>query len=546
MRAAGQALFVSIGRCMSTDVNANPILTRHRLPHCVSAALFSNAAAPSSVASVSAPRSLERWRTIVPLVARLSAALTCLSVIPGIAATTWPVTTCGDAAGSTTTLRGVIAASTTLSGDTVDLTQLPTGCSTITLANGQISIPQETLTISGPTSTSVTIDGGAKSRVFYHSPASGTLYINYLTVTNGSYTTGRYGNGLGGGCIYSGSDVVLTHSAVTECAFTNTYAAPGYIGGGGIYAGSRRVTLNASTMSNNSITAKASGGEVAGAGILAGQVILTHSTVSGNSARGVTGTHLGGGGIYALTLFAKYSTLSGNSSLVGNSLFNPRSRGGALWVKNYAELSNCTVSDNVSNYGGAIWFEGGYGSYSLIRNSTISGNKADEGGGLEVAQNGNTADTLHIVNSTIAFNTAYGPDNPGGGIRVQNMNAIDLQSTIVSNNVGGSGSASSDIYKVLSDPVTITGSNNLIGAANFSLAGIAVSSADPKLGPLQFNGGPTLTHALMRGSLAIGAGNNTTGQTTDQRGTGYPRSTSAQTTDIGAFEFDAIFWNNFE
>jgi hypothetical protein len=32
----------------------------------------------------------------------------------------------------------------------------------------------------------------------------------------------------------------------------------------------------------------------------------------------------------------------------------------------------------------------------------------------------------------------------------------------------------------------------------------------------------------------------------DQRGVGHSRSTGALTTDIGAFEFDAIFWSKFE
>src|SRR5262249_88584 len=42
--------------------------------------------------------------------------------------------------------------------------------------------------------------------------------------------------------------------------------------------------------------------------------------------------------------------------------------------------------------------------------------------------------------------------------------------------------------------------------------------ADPKLGPLQDNGGPTPTMALLPGSPAFGAGSNPLGLTTDQRG----------------------------
>src|SRR5690606_26635411 len=66
-------------------------------------------------------------------------------------------------------------------------------------------------------------------------------------------------------------------------------------------------------------------------------------------------------------------------------------------------------------------------------------------------------------------------------------------------------------------------------------------TSDPKLGPLQDNGGSTFTHALFDGSPAIDAGSNAAaldaaGQplTTDQRGTGFPRSLGSAV-DIGAY-----------
>ena len=75
-------------------------------------------------------------------------------------------------------------------------------------------------------------------------------------------------------------------------------------------------------------------------------------------------------------------------------------------------------------------------------------------------------------------------------------------------------------------------------------------TTDPKLGPLQFNGGPTRTHALLPGSPAIGFGNANgllPGMSNDQRGHGYPRTTGPmQTVDIGAFQFDTIFVGGFD
>jgi len=68
-------------------------------------------------------------------------------------------------------------------------------------------------------------------------------------------------------------------------------------------------------------------------------------------------------------------------------------------------------------------------------------------------------------------------------------------------------------------------------------------NTDPMLGPLQDNGGPTFTHALLCGSPAIDLGKNFSASATDQRG--LPRSVEdpfvvnaarGDGTDIGAFE----------
>src|SRR5262249_18212577 len=61
---------------------------------------------------------------------------------------------------------------------------------------------------------------------------------------------------------------------------------------------------------------------------------------------------------------------------------------------------------------------------------------------------------------------------------------------------------------------------------------------DPLLGPLQDNGGPTLTMALLPGSPAIDSGDNTDAPEWDQRGPGYSRIVNG-TIDRGAFEVQA-------
>jgi hypothetical protein len=62
-------------------------------------------------------------------------------------------------------------------------------------------------------------------------------------------------------------------------------------------------------------------------------------------------------------------------------------------------------------------------------------------------------------------------------------------------------------------------------------------NTDPMLGPLQDNGGPTFTHALLPGSPAINAGDPsfTPPPFFDQRGPGFDRVVNGRI-DIGSFE----------
>src|SRR4029434_3974851 len=102
------------------------------------------------------------------------------------------------------------------------------------------------------------------------------------------------------------------------------------------------------------------------------------------------------------------------------------------------------------------------------------------------------------------------------------------------------------------DGTIISNGNNLM--ENYDTSHCTVTGnpllADPRLGPLQNNGGPTQTHALLSGSPAIDAGNPNGCRdqfgvllTTDQRG--LPRSTldgnrdGTARCDIGAVEFDS-------
>ena len=80
------------------------------------------------------------------------------------------------------------------------------------------------------------------------------------------------------------------------------------------------------------------------------------------------------------------------------------------------------------------------------------------------------------------------------------------------------------------------------GTCNFNARG-DLNNHDPLLGPLQNNGGPTQTMALLPGSPAIDAGNPsgcTDGQghllKTDQRGMPRPDREDIVGCDMGAYE----------
>jgi hypothetical protein len=81
----------------------------------------------------------------------------------------------------------------------------------------------------------------------------------------------------------------------------------------------------------------------------------------------------------------------------------------------------------------------------------------------------------------------------------------------------------------------IDGGHNLCSdsSANFT-SPTSLSNTDPRLAPLADNGGSTPTMALLPGSPAIDAGDDSACPPTDQRG--VPRPIGAHC-DIGAFEF---------
>jgi len=204
-------------------------------------------------------------------------------------------------------------------------------------------------------------------------------------------------------------------------------------------------------------------------------------------------------------------------------------------------LENCTLADNR-----VVGGRGGNPGSDQFDNDAPPGTG---GNGLGGALQG----PFVLESCTIAGNAVTGglggqgysltgaPGAAGGG----GVNAPGAQSIHNSIVAGNTGSASSPD---VSGTVTSQGWN-LIGITNGSsgwtasdLKGSAAAPLDPKLGPVQDNGGLTPTIALLSGSPAIDQGKSS-GLTTDQRG--RPRSfdwpsvvnaAGGDGSDIGAFE----------
>jgi hypothetical protein len=393
----------------------------------------------------------------------------------------------------------------------------------------------------------------------------------------------------GGGLYASGGAITLIDSALTEDSAVGGdggrgangfYAAAGGGGGsaqgGGLYADGSTITLIESSLTNDSATGGAGGnggdyssgshgfggpgggGSAQGGGLCAvgGSLSLVDSVVTGDTATGGAG----GAGGYSVSFPAN----GGNGgSAQGGGLFSS----GTLTVVNSTLAFNCGSGgdggygswgwpggNGGSAQGGGLYIDGvANGRVNSLVNATITGDTATGGAGAREYGNGGSAQggglfnsgALTVTNSTIAFNNSNGT---GGGLEVQAGTAT-LENTIVALNTQGTGSGApaSDINGTVAPAsaynlIGTGGSGGLVDRSTDPLHHNQVGVADPRLGPLADNGGPTQTIALLPGSPAINAGSNALAVdaqghslSTDQRGTEFPRILGG-TVDIGASE----------
>ncbi len=352
-----------------------------------------------------------------------------------------------------------------------------------------------TITGNGSAPGGTALDGGGTKQVVNVGVNSGQVRIEDMTIRDGrnNFTVGMTPTASGGGIQVVGSQMVTPASVTLEDVNVTANAveangANGVALGGGVFAGfNTNLTLIDSTVSGNTVTAASKG---SGAGIYAlGNASITDSTVSGNLIQGAATIREGAGIATDLA-----PVLNLNRSTVSNNNTGPAGLGGGIRTgAGSAAITNSTVSDNTAGSGGGGGIQANIGT--VISASTFAGNSAPGGTGADVSA---TLDQTTVKSSILASPGACGAS--GSGSLVSAGRNLD------------------------------NGTSCGFGTTNGDL-----QNSNPMLGPLQDNGDPTFTRALLPGSPAIDAGAAVVGVTVDQRGIARPQGAGC---DIGAFELE--------
>lgn len=416
-----------------------------------------------------------------------------------------------------------------------------------------------------------------------------TFNSNTAAVTN-TPTNGLPGIAARGGAIHSLGPLTVTQTLFTansaasgngaNGALESDYAQSGGGAGGEAAAGAiycaGQTTIDICTFSNNLVRSGAggtnsvsnsgtsgnsgAGGSAFGAAALIDAqnktalfsrcTFINNRAVAGNGAPGITfvfgPVRPGEGGKAAGAVYLKSGTLAviGNSWIeniasaghgasgsigsaggfsAGGGLYL---EGGAVYATNNTFAANQTIGGN-GGAGGSMGGEGGSAAGGAIFNqfasatishATIIGNQCVQGLGGPLQRGSDTV-----------YESARGKAE-GAGIRNQS-GQLRLANSILATNYLAVGSYISENWSGVVIDLDFNISSDF--TAPFIMAGV-----DPKLLPLQSNGGPTKTFALQSDSPAIDFSNPAHSLPTDQRGISRA---CGRVPDAGAFEFEQPF-----
>jgi CSLREA domain-containing protein len=250
----------------------------------------------------------------------------------------------------------------------------------------------------------------------------------------------------------------------------------------------------------------------AGGGVLnaAGNVTITDSVVSGNEAT------LAGGGLFQTdnvgtpsSTLVKGSLVSGNTAQDGGGVYNASAMGGALTIV------NSTISGNFATRNGAgIYVESS--TSSVLSNATVTNNQAD-------------SDFDGVGEAGGVYNAGISGFTVRNGILAGNFATILFNGQFYIAHTSECTGPIQTFRAVLQNYNT-----------QKCTPGPTFTVADPKLGLLAPNGGRTRTHLLLAGSPAIDLGSgcvdeNSDPLVADQRGVKRPIGIAC---DLGALELE--------
>ena len=307
--------------------------------------------------------------------------------------------------------------------------------------------------------------------------------------------------------------------------------------GGAIRARNSGLTIERTTISENS-AGERGGGVFSDRGVLS----ISQSHISHNQAGGR------GGGIFINGLpTISQSVISDNVAEQGT---------GGIYSTGDVSIHQTTISRNSAGERIFIWYlTGGVSARGdiLITDSTISHNEAHRFGSGGV----NAAGDVIVESSTFAFNA---------GTAVSASGKTTISNSTIADNYGVHGSGTDGVHSPIVELKNSIVAGNGFGRGDDILTNelIAENSfigwvrgwrppderqspdengnrygSDPRLGPLQDNGGPTLTRAPLPGSPVIDTGIIVDGIEFDQRGDGFSRSVGVAP-EMGAVELQSL------
>ncbi len=363
-------------------------------------------------------------------------------------------------------------------------------------AIGDLDIADD-LVLVGKGAAATIIDGNQGDRVL-EVLSTAKVTVEDLTIRNGLMSE------MGGGLSNSGT-LLLNRVHVVD----NRAASAFRIGhGGGLFNDGTLTVTNSLLANNHAAGGEASYGE-GGAIRNDGVMTMTQSTIQNNRVSDDNDYGIGGGIVNQGALHIERSTLTDNHTV--------RGPGGAI----------------ANRLGGRL----------KVINSTISANGSGSGGGIA---NGNEFDdpgAVMLIHTTIANNIGGGLYNRGVTTATNTIiagNLLDVDEKTTAQNCFSAGTFTSLGATLLGN----VGNCPSDGPGDITIDNTTVFTA--LLGPLADNGGPTLTHALLAGSVAIDSANAANCAMAavggvDQRGVLRPQGPAC---DIGAYEAAAPAANN--